>query len=229
MGKRIVYIAVILLLIGAAVFGWRYIKQRSAETAYTKAIELIGKGKFDEASDKLIEANGGELKRDKFISDVTNKKSDMDYKNTIVLYSYTRAQSNYNINFRPMETIRDYLSYIPDDYSGEFADEIRTFKENFGHEYDEYLEKEERERQERAEKEAEAFRKRAEEEQAKKAAKEQKKDEKSSDKKSVEDDYFNVDDYDDPEDFYEDYYDDFWDYYDAEEYFYKHHSYMNLE
>ena len=42
--------------------------------------------------------------------------------------------------------------------------------------------------------------------------------EKSSDKKSVEDDYFNVDDYD-----------DFWDYYDAEEYFYEHHSYMNLE
>lgn len=53
--------------------------------------------------------------------------------------------------------------------------------------------------------------------------------EKSSDKKSVEDDYFNVDDYDDPEDFYEDYYNDFWDYYDAEEYFYEHHSYMNLE
>ena len=53
--------------------------------------------------------------------------------------------------------------------------------------------------------------------------------EKSSDKKSVEDDYFNIDDYDDAEDFYEDYYDDFWDYYDAEEYFYEHHSYMNLE
>ncbi|MBS6832581.1 MAG: hypothetical protein KH216_07160 [Clostridiales bacterium] len=47
--------------------------------------------------------------------------------------------------------------------------------------------------------------------------------------KFVEDDYFNVDDYNDPEDFYEDYYDDFWDYYDAEEYFYEHHSYMNLE
>lgn len=229
MGKRIVQIAVILLLIGAAVFGWRYIKQRSAETAYAEAIELIGQGKFEKASDKLIEANGGELKRDKFISDVTNKKSDVGYKNTTVLYSYTMAQSNYNINVRPMETIRNYLSYIPDDYSGEFADEIRTFKENFTSEFDEYLAKKEREKQERAEKEAEAFRKRAEEEQAKKAAKEQKKAEKSSDKKSDEIDYFNVDDYDDPEDFYEDYFDDFYDYYDAEEYFYEHHSYMSLE
>ena len=140
--KRVFYIMVSLLVIGALVFGGIYLNKKSIDTAYNYAITLIQNGSYEGALKELEKANPNLLDRKEFKDDVKYHKLSEVYKNTVPLYAYALAQIEYNSEseyLAYMPAVNSYLELIAKDYNGELCEEIKTFKENFKPQYEEYL------------------------------------------------------------------------------------------
>ena len=146
--KTKIYIAIVLVLICAMIFGGIYLNQKSIDTAYNYAITLIQNGSYEGALGELEKANPNILNRKDFKSDMKYGSLNKCYKNTLPLYAYALAQQEYNAEDRYMQTVNDYLALIPSDYSGELSEEIKTFKGNFKPQYDDFLEEEKRKAEE---------------------------------------------------------------------------------
>jgi len=162
--KTKIYIAVVLLLICAMIFGGIYLNQKSIDKAYNYAITLIQNASYEGALSELEKANPDVIDQDDFKSDVKYGGLNKAYKNTIPLYSYAMAQLEYNDEERDMYTVNEYLELIPANYSGELCEEIKTFKENFKPQYDEFLAEQERLAEEQRKKDEEKRRIREQEE-----------------------------------------------------------------
>lgn len=140
--KRVFYIMVSLLVIGALVFGGIYLNKKSIDTAYNYAITLIQNGSYEGALKELEKANPNLLDRKEFKDDVKYHKLSEVYKNTVPLYAYALAQIEYNSEseyLAYMPAVNSYLELIAKGYNGELCEEIKTFKENFKPQYEEYL------------------------------------------------------------------------------------------
>ncbi len=142
--KKIIYIVVVLLVIGAMIFGGIYLNQKSIDDSYNNAITLIQNGTYEGALDELEKANPDVIDRDDFEWDLKRDNLGECYKNTVPLYAYAMAQMEYNLENGYMHTVNDCLELIPEDYNGELSDEIKTFKGNFKPQYDEFLKEQER-------------------------------------------------------------------------------------
>ena len=147
--KTKIYIFIVLVLICATIFGGIYLNRKSIDTAYNYAITLMQNGSYEGALGELEKANPNILNRKDFKSDMKYGSLNKCYKNSLPLYAYALAQQEYNSEDRYMQTVHDYLELIPADYSGELSEEIKTFKENFKPQYDEFLEEEKRKAEER--------------------------------------------------------------------------------
>ena len=137
--KRIIYIVIVLVLIGAMIYGGIYLNQKYIDTSYNYAITLIENGSYEGALEELEKVNPNLLNKEDFISNAKNGSLDKCYKNTIPLYAYALAQQEYNSEDRYMHTVNYYLKLIAEDYTGELSEEIKTFKGNFKPQYDEFL------------------------------------------------------------------------------------------
>ena len=137
--KKVLYIVVTLLVIGAMIFGCVYLNQKSIDDAYNYAINLIQNGSYEGALGELEKANPNLLNRKEFKDDIKYQKLNEAYKNTVSLYAYALAQAEYNDEDKSMYTVNDYLELIPSEYNGELSEEIKTFKENFKPQYEEFL------------------------------------------------------------------------------------------
>ena len=140
--KKVLYITVVLLLVGTMIFGGIYLNQKSIDNAYNYAITLIQNGSYEGAILELEKANPNLLNRKEFKDDLKYQKLNDAYKNTVPLYAYALAQLEYNSEseyLAYMVAVNDYLELIPKDYDGELHEEIKTFKENFKSQYEEYL------------------------------------------------------------------------------------------
>lgn len=142
--KKVLYIIVSLLVIGALVFGGIYLNKKSIDTAYNYAITLIQNGSYEDALGELEKANPNLLNRKEFKDDIKYQKLDDAYKNTVPLYAYALAQLEYNDEDKSMYMVNNYLELIPASYSGELSEEIKTFKQNFKPQYEGFLEEEKR-------------------------------------------------------------------------------------
>ena len=142
--KTKIYIVLVLLVIVAMIFGGIYLNKKSIDNAYNYAITLIQNGSYEGALTELEKANPDVIDRDDFEWDVRRNTLGECYKNTVYLYSYALAQLEYNSETQYMTVVHDYLDLIPTDYSGELSEEIKSFKENFKPQYDEYLSEKER-------------------------------------------------------------------------------------
>ena len=142
--KKAIYIVVTLLVIGAMVVGGMYLDKKAIDDAYNNAITFIQEGSYEGALGELEKANPNLLNRKEFKDDIKYGKLKESYKNTLPLYSYALAQTEYNSEDRYMKTVNDYLELIPASYSGELSEEIKTFKQNFKPQYEEFLEEEKR-------------------------------------------------------------------------------------
>lgn len=154
--KKSTRIICALILLAVAVFcGKRCI----VYSTYKSAIAEIESGAYEEALVNLEKANGDELDRDNFYWNVSNFLgafyTNKLYKDTIPLYAYALARSEYACENRDMDYVNKHLRLISTDYSGEFCDEIKEFKECFQVEYDEYSAEKKRLREEEIEKELE--------------------------------------------------------------------------
>ena len=147
--KTKIYIAIVLVLICAMIFGGIYLNQKSIDTAYNYAITLIQNGSYEGALGELEKANPNILNRKDFKSDMKYGSLNKCYKNTLPLYAYALAQQEYNAEDMYMQTVNDYLALIPSDYSGELSEEIKTFEGNFKLQYDEFLAEQKRQAEER--------------------------------------------------------------------------------
>lgn len=143
--KTKVYIAVILILTSVMIFPWVYLNQKTINDAYNYAINFIQNGSYEEALSELEKANSNVIDRDDFKWDVKSGKLGKCHKNSVCLYAYALAQFEYNDENKSMYKVNDYLQLIPSDYAGELSEEIKTFKENFKSQYEDYLAEKERE------------------------------------------------------------------------------------
>lgn len=145
--KKVLYIIVTFLVIGVMIFGGIYLNKKSIDNAYNYAITLIQNGSYEGALSELEKANPNLLDRKDFKDDLKYQKLKDAYKNTVPLYAYALAQLEYNSEseyLAYMPTVNSYLELIPKDYNGELCEKIKTFKENFKPQYDEYLVEKER-------------------------------------------------------------------------------------
>lgn len=143
--KKKVITVIILSVICGFLFGGIYLYNKSVDEAYNNTITLIENGSYEEALAEFENANPDVLERDEFRWDLKYGDLGKCYKNTVYLYAYALAQIEYNSEKRYMTSVNGYLELIPADYDGELSEEIRTFKENFKPQYDEYLAEKERE------------------------------------------------------------------------------------
>lgn len=147
MKRKPVYI-IVILLVCAMTFGGMYLNKKSIDNAYNHTITLIQNGSYEEALAEFENANRDVLERDDFKFDIKYGDLDKCYKNTVYLYAYALAQFEYNSENRYMRTVNEYLELIPADYSGELCEEIKTFKENFKPQYENFLTEEKRKAEE---------------------------------------------------------------------------------
>ena len=141
--KKFLYITIAILLICVIFWGGTYMDKKAKDNAYNNAITLIQNGSYEDALAALEKANPNILDRKNFKSDM-EYGIDETYKNTLPLYSYALAQLEYNSEKKHMRTVNDYLDLIPADYSDELSEDIKTFRESFKPQYDEFLEEEKR-------------------------------------------------------------------------------------
>lgn len=140
--KKVLYITIVLILVTAMIFGGIYLNQKSIDNAYNHAITLIQNGSYEGALLELEKANPNLLDRKEFKDDMKYHKLNEAYKNTVPLYAYALAQIEYNSEseyLAYMPAVNSYLELIAKDYNGELCEEIKTFKENFKPQYEEYL------------------------------------------------------------------------------------------
>ena len=85
-------------------------KQAEADRAerYSQASELLRAGQYGSARSAFRQLS--------------------DYRDSEMLYNYARAKELYNTNSYSSYNCYDYLAKIPDDYAGDFVDEIDTFR-----------------------------------------------------------------------------------------------------
>lgn len=144
MRKKIITV-IALSVICVLFFGGIYVYNKSVDEAYNNTITLIENGSYEKALVEFENANPDVLERDDFKFDIKYGDLGKCYKDTVYLYAYALAQVEYNSENRYMTVVNDYLQSIPTDYVGELSEEIKTFKENFKSQYDEYLAEQERE------------------------------------------------------------------------------------
>ena len=86
-------------------------KQAEADRAerYAEASELLQAGQYGSARTAFYRLS--------------------DYRDSEILYNYARARELYNTNSYSSYNCYDHLAKIPDDYDGDFADEIAAFRE----------------------------------------------------------------------------------------------------
>lgn len=158
MDKTTRIILILSLLVILALCGKEFVTY----STYNSATVDIENGSYEDAIVKFEIGNSVYLDRDSFLRDAKYKSTFNLYKNTLPLYAYSLAQIEYKE--RNMESTNSYLKLISADYSGEFCEEIKAFKESFDLEYEEYLaEKERLEKEEEAEKRKEEAEKRKKE------------------------------------------------------------------
>lgn len=144
MKKKIITVIVMSVICGL-IFGSVYLHNKSVDEAYNNTIILIENGSYEKALAEFENANPDALERDDFKWNVKYGDLGKRYKNTVYLYAYALAQVEYNSENRYMTAVNDYLQIIPNDYADELSEEIKTFKDNFKPQYDEYLAEQERE------------------------------------------------------------------------------------
>lgn len=144
MKKKIITVIVLSVFCGLF-FGGIYLYNKSVDETYNNTITLIENCSYEQALAEFENANPDVLERDDFKFDIKYGDLDKCYKNTVYLYAYALAQVEYNSENKYMTVINDYLQIIPTDYAGELSEEIKTFKDNFKPQYDEYLAEQERE------------------------------------------------------------------------------------
>lgn len=138
MKKKIITVFILILICGLA-FGGVYFYNKAIDEEYNNTITLIENGSYEKALAEFENANPDVLNRDDFKLDIKYGDLGKCYKNTVYVYAYALAQVEYNSENRYMTVVKDYLRFIPADYSGELSEEIKTFKANFKPQYDEYL------------------------------------------------------------------------------------------
>ncbi len=146
--KKIFQIIIFLLLVSALIIGIVYLDKKAIDDSYNYAITLIQNGSYEGGLSSLEKANPNLLDRKEFEEDVKQGVLKDAYKNTVPLYTYALAQIEYNDENKSMYTVNDYLELISTDYSGELADEIKTFRWNFNSQYEIFMEEEKREAEE---------------------------------------------------------------------------------
>lgn len=146
--KKVLCIIAVLLLVCAMIFGGFYLYNKSIDNAYNSAIALIQIASYEDALAELEKANPDVFNQKEFYADVKNQNLEATHKNSVPLYAYAMAQAEYNSEDRNMDTVNEYLKCIPDEYSGELSEEIKTFKGNFKPQYDEFLAEKKREAEE---------------------------------------------------------------------------------
>ena len=148
--KKRIYKIITALLVSGLVLGCAYMVAcvQNKTRAYDYAVTLIRNGAYEEALGELEKLNPEKIDRDDFLTDVKYNRIEKPYKNSVPLYAYALAQIEYNGENR-MSTVGEYLEPIPEAYSGELSEEIKSFRENFQAEYTAYLEEEAREAEER--------------------------------------------------------------------------------
>ena len=137
--KKVLYITIVLVLVAAMILGGIYLNKKSIDNSYNYAITLIQNGSYEGALSELEKANPNLLDRKEFKDDLKYQKLNDAYKNTVPLYAYALAQAEYNDENKSMYTVNDYLNLVPAEYNGELSEEIKTFKENFKPQYEEFL------------------------------------------------------------------------------------------
>lgn len=142
--KSRIFTLIGLLLVCFGIYGGVYLYRKSVDTTYMNTVTLIQNGFYEEALKEFEKVNSDVLDRDDFKVDIKYGGLEMCYKDTLYLYFYAMAQAEYNSESKYMSVVNDYLQFIPKDYSGELSEEIKTFKENFKPQYEEYLVEKER-------------------------------------------------------------------------------------
>lgn len=138
MEKSIRIIFIFSLLVILAFCGKEYISYYT----YNSAIVDIQNGAYEDALTKFEIANVIILDRESFYIDAKFNSTYTLYKDTIPLYAYALAKIEYKE--KDMVSTNRCLDLISTNYSGEFCEEMKAFKESFNLEYDEYLAEKER-------------------------------------------------------------------------------------
>lgn len=142
--KAKIGMAIIITLAGAIICGGGYLYGKPVNDAYNEAIDLIENGSYEKALETFENTNHNTLEREDFKSDMNNSGLWWCYRDTVYLYSYAMARTEYASEPKHMTEANDYLELIPTDYSGALNEEIKAFRESFKPQYEEYLEEAEK-------------------------------------------------------------------------------------
>ena len=136
----IVVIAVISVLCGIVYYGVKRSK-------YNNVVEMIKQGNYETAEEMLIDMNVIGTKNDEKMADfrfrsvvscehLEIENAEHYFVDSAVLYVYISAMEYYNDN--KFEYAKNRINLLPEDYSGDLCEEIKTSKQEINKRYEEY-------------------------------------------------------------------------------------------